>query len=490
MFRLFSRSRLLRITAVFSVGLVIAALLGVMPPSSSVALGTSSPQVAVSVPHQLAATDSYTVFLPLVISLDRRALYSTWSVQFYDRLATDNGFDHATTADIRWIRLRVSWYDIEPTNTIPANYNWATLDQSIAAAKNAKINLVVTLEGNPDWAASRPQGPVNNLNDFAQFAGALAARYPSVQYWEIYNEPDNKYNFGDQPAAYAAHLNAAYAAIKTANFNAKIVMGGVGMDWFTDDQYPGNFVRNFVNDMLAACTQPCFDVGNFHYYPVYRAKWEPYGRDIIGKANALRQMLSVKGYSRPIMNTETGWVYSTIPGTDWGGNAVQGRYVPKTFVRGLAAGLITTNWYAITDADNSLPGLLGGSYPFQLREAYTATLKLSQQLGAAKYERPLTQSEAGSPNLEGYVFTNYEGAHGTERVDIIWYDCPSLIVDTPNLPKDCSNSASYAVPVAVIGVADHLGGAVQILTDSGDGVSDGKVTLQINRNPIYIHYNP
>jgi hypothetical protein len=117
-------------------------------------------------------------------------------------------------------------------------------------------------------------------------------------------------------------------------------------------------------------------------------------------------------------------------------------------------------------------------------------VKLSQQLGAAKYERALTLTETGSPNLEGYLFTNYEGAHGIERVDIIWYDCPGLIVDTPDLPLDCFNAALYTVPTAPIGVSDHLNGAMQVLTDSSDGVIDGKVSLAINRNPVYIHYNP
>jgi PKD repeat protein len=357
--------------------------------------------------------EPYHVMLPLVVRPDLRDIYSSWAVQFYDQLAAYNGFEYATAADVRWIRLRVSWFDIEPTNTTPENYQWSTLDQSLAAARDAKINLVVTLEGNPTWASNRSHGPVNNLNDFKQFAGALAARYPDVQYWEIYNEPDNILSFGNQPAAYAAHLNAAYTAIKTANPGAKIVMGGVAMDWFTDQG--GSFARNFVNDMLAACTQPCFDVSNFHYYPVYRGKWEPYGRDIIGKANAFRQMLAAKGYNRPVMSTETGWTYSTIPGTDWGGEAIQGRYVPKSLVRGIAAGLITTNWYAMTDADPSQPGLLGGWHPsFQVRQAYTAIVKLSQQLGAAKYERALTFTETASPNLEGYVFTT-RGVHGIER---------------------------------------------------------------------------
>ncbi len=410
-------------------------------------------------------------------------------MQFYGQLSASTGFEYATAAGVYWSRLGLSWQTIEPTNTVPENYHWSSLDQSIAAAAAAKVKLVVTLQGNPSWAAPTEEGPVNNLNDFKQFAGALAARYPEVQYWEIYNEPDNINHFGNQAAAYAAHLNAAYTAIKAANPAAKIVMGGVAMDWFTDQG--GSFVRSFVSDMLAACTQPCFDVGNFHYYPVFRGKWESYGRDIIGKANALRQMLSDKGYNRPIMSTETGWVYSTIPGTDWGGEAIQGRYVPKTFVRGIAAGLVTTSWYAMLDADPSQPGILGGSYPsFQLRQAYQALQQLSQQLGAAKYQRALTQAETGSRNLEGYTFTNYEGVHGTDRIDVIWYDCPSLIVDTPDLPSDCLNAAVYTVSAAPIGVSDHLGGAMQILTDNSDGVVDGKVSLAINRNPVYIHYNP
>jgi hypothetical protein len=31
---------------------------------------------------------------------------------------------------------------------------------------------------------------------------------------------------------------------------------------------------------------------------------------------------------------------------------------------------------------------------------------------------------------------------------------------------------------------------MQILTDGSDGKVDSKVSLWINRNPVYIHYNP
>jgi hypothetical protein len=481
--RLRSLFKLVWLSAAASVMLA----LGVSQPGALAArtLESGRPVVAADVVHGTVVL-TYTSYLPYLASNDASNMYGPWAVQLYDRLDVGTGFDAAIAAGVHWMRLRVSWFDIEPFNTTPANYQWATLDSSIQAAQRAGITLIVTVEGNPSWAAATLQGPVNNLNDFKEFVGALAQRYSYVSYWEIYNEPDNINNFGGKGAVYAAQLNAAYTAIKAANPQAQIVMGGIALDWFEDEG--GAFDRNFLNDMLAACAQPCFDIANFHYYPVFRANWEVYGRDIIGKANGFRQLLAARGYSRPMVSTETGWGSTSV----WGGQDAQGRYVPKTLVRSMAAGLLTASWYAMLDADSNLPGLLGGDYPnFQERPAYHAMQVMYQELHAARYQRALNSAEtAGVPNLEGYVFTNYAGAHGTERVDVVWYDCPGLIVGTGKLPVDCLNAAPYTVSAAQIGVVNHATGITQIYTDAGDGTTDGKVTLTVNRAPIYIHYQP
>ena len=189
------------------------------------------------------------------------------------------------------------------------------------------------------------------------------------------------------------------------------------------------------------------------------------------------------------MATETSWVYFTRPPTDWGGSDVQARYVPKTMVRGLAANLITLSWYAMIDADPDLPGLLGAN-PRQPRPAYAALVRLDEQLRAARYERALIQSELASTNLEGYVFTDQPGTTSAQRIDVVWYDCPSLVVGIGVLPTDCANSAGYAVFAAKVAVYDHLNGSPMIYTDAADRIVDGKITLSVNRNPVYIHYNP
>jgi hypothetical protein len=480
---------LTKVAAALAAGLLLAGLVFLVQPVSTQARphDVSPDPVA-----PLSATAAYTTWLPLV----RRAhsdVYGYWAVQMYDNLDASQGFDYAVAAGVRWMRLRVSWFNIEPFNTVPAYYQWTALDQSIINATDAAINLIVTLEGNPAWAAASPHGPVNNLAEYQQFVGALVARYPSVRYWEIYNEPDNILNFGKASpsdtkggALYAAHLTAAYSAVKAANPQAQVVMGGLAMDWFEG----GQFDANFLDDILTACTGACFDIGNFHYYPVYRANWETHGRDVIGKAAAFRQKLAAKGYTRPIMCTETSWIYLEDPDdSNWGGAAVQARYVPKSMVRGLAANLITLNWYAMIDADPDLPGLLGGP-PWQLRPAYTALVRLNQQLRAARFERALNPVELASTNLEGYVFTDNPGTASAQRIDVVWYDCPGLVVGIGVLPTDCENSAGYAVPASRITVYDHLDGSPSVFTDAGDGKTDGTVTLSVNRNPMYIHYTP
>lgn len=483
--RLHSLFKLVWMSAAASFALV--ALSHPAPSAAQRQLEFDQPGPVVAMPQGGTGVLTFTTYLPYVGFNDASNMYGPWAVQIYDRLNTGSGFDAAVAAGVHWMRLRVSWFDIEPFYTIPSNYQWADLDNSMQAAQQAGVNLVVTIEGNPAWAAATQNGPVYNLNRFKEFVGAMAQRYPQVTYWEIYNEPDNLSHFGGQGAVYAAHLNAAYAAIKAANPRAQLVMGGVALDWFEDEG--GAFDRNFLDDMLTACAQPCFDVASFHYYPVFRANWEAYGRDIIGKANGFRQLLAAHGYQRPVMSSETGWVY----GHSWGGADIQARYVPKTLVRGIAAGLLTTSWYAMTDSDPSLPGLLGGYFPsFQERPGYAALQVLYHELHAAKYQRALTSAETSrSPYLEGYIFTNYAGAHGTERVDVVWYDCPGLIVGLHHdLPVDCLNAAPYTISATKIGVVDQVTGAMQIYTDGSDGVIDGKITLIINRAPVYIHYQP
>jgi hypothetical protein len=272
-------------------------------------------------------------------------------------------------------------------------------------------------------------------------------------------------------------LQALYPVIKAANSNAQVVFGGLALDFFPEDG--GSFNKTFLQQVLTACSGPCFDLANFHYYPVFRKRWEPYGRDMIGKTNYVRQVLAQYNYVRPVINTETGWPEVL------GGPDIMARWVPKAFVRTQAAGLPVAIWYSMIDADASNPGLLDGT--MTPRPAYYAFRAMTALLMPARYVRTIPSSETGSTFIEGYQFIEPSSVN-PKRLDVYWYDCTSMVV-YQIAPTDCSNTAPLKISASHIAKIDKFGVST-IVNDADDGKSDGLVTLTVSSSPIYIDYQP
>lgn len=74
-----------------------------------------------------------------------------------------------------FIRNEISWAGAEPTNTTPDKYNWAGIDSVAAVVGQGCYNMVMTILGNPLWAAPDVEGviPAENLPEFAEFMGVL-----------------------------------------------------------------------------------------------------------------------------------------------------------------------------------------------------------------------------------------------------------------------------------------------------------------------------
>jgi hypothetical protein len=398
-------------------------------------------------------------------------------IQMYGALSSATGFTRVVESGAGLVRFPIIWSAIEPANTTPNAYSWAGLDTSIQAAAKENVQVIATIDNNPGWAAARSSGPVNNLADLQEFVGAAVTRYPCVENWEFYNEPDEVGRFGLNGAAYAAMLQAVYPVVKLANPNAKVVLGGLALDWFIEDGGP--FSKTFLDDVVTHCAGQCFDLANFHYYPVWRPRWEGYGRDIIGKGNYVRQVLASHSFSRPVIATETGWAAASF----WGSLELQARYVPKGFARGMAGGLPMTIWYGMLDTDSSNPGLLDAT--MTPRPAYTATRAWVAAMRYARYERTIPTSETGTSQIEAYQFSVPAGT-GRKRVDIYWYECPSM---NAIQPVDCDNVAPLKIQAASVARTDKLGWRV-IVNDTDDGYRDGYVTLGVLSSPIYVDYQP
>ena len=161
---------------------------------------------------------------------------------------------------------RISWATVAPTrpahprDPLDPAYQWpAGLDDAIASGKRFGIQTSLVLTQAPRWASGHrnsvwaPRKP----SDFADFAFAASARYPSVRHWMIWSEPTRAENFRPlihekrdrpltrrmkkAPHTYARILDVAYGALKRRS-RRNIVIGG--NSFTTGDISSLNWIRN------------------------------------------------------------------------------------------------------------------------------------------------------------------------------------------------------------------------------------------------------
>ncbi len=140
-------------------------------------------------------------------------------------------FDAIHQLSFRWLKVQIEWKNHEGTK---GQYGWAEIDRVVEAAQLNGVKLLFSVVKAPAWA--RPagadlsvEGPPANLQDYADFVGAMAARYRGrVQAYEIWNEQNLYYEWGREPldaSRYVQLLKLAYQAIKAQDPNAVVVSG-------------------------------------------------------------------------------------------------------------------------------------------------------------------------------------------------------------------------------------------------------------------------
>jgi hypothetical protein len=216
---------------------------------------------------------------------------------------------------ISWIRIDVSWSDIQPNDA--AQYNWSGLDRVVKSANKHNLRILGTLAYAPAWAAER--GCVTNLKcapasdaQFSYFATQVVKRYANqgLHSWEIWNEPNLEgfWSPSPSPSAYTALLKAVYPAIKQADPSATVISGGLGpLD------YGAQSIRqqDFLNAMYIDGAEPYFDDLGYHPYsypvpPSVVENWSGWSTmsDI---TDNIRSIMSMHGDTlKPIWITEYG----------------------------------------------------------------------------------------------------------------------------------------------------------------------------------------
>jgi hypothetical protein len=434
---------------------------------------------------------THSIYLPVVTNrLDNSLGTPLFGVQIYSLTY----YDRLVETQSSWVRVPISWRQVEPVKGEP--YNWSSTDNRVSALVAVPgLNIILTIEGNPDWAAEFGEngrnGPIltSELGSFASFIRAAVERYdgdgfndgpgsPVVRYWEFYNEPDSQslpgdFRWGPYPQRYAQMLIAVYPQVKAASPMAQVVFGGIAYDWFIDQG--GAFHREFLDVVLQSGAGPYFDIMNFHAYPAFDYNWADYGPGIVEKTAFLRQKLADYGLSKPMMITEAGW-HSNAPG---GGQFpstpdIQARYVVALFTQSIAADLDSMIWWMLHDPGGNYQydnGLILNDQNGTPKPAFVVYKHMIEQMRTTHYVRRLSTAETGAVDIEAHLFDDW--THN-RSLYVIWLN-----------PLETTSSRLLRLPANTVTVYNMFGVA-QIVSDGNDGVLDGYVTLAVTGAPIYV----
>ncbi len=181
----------------------------------------------------------------------------------------------ARTFDLEMIRLMnfthvkqiFAWGDIQPQ---PDMWDWSRADEVVAEVLYRGRQLVARVDHPPDWAivdpATRPDGIPFDVEAYAAFCGALAARYKGqIAGYQVWNEPNLQREWAGYPpdaAGYVKLLGACYRAIKAADPAAIVISAGLAP---TETEPPTAVPdERYLQQMFDAGLSGVYDVLGLH----------------------------------------------------------------------------------------------------------------------------------------------------------------------------------------------------------------------------------
>ncbi|MDH0797458.1 MULTISPECIES: cellulase family glycosylhydrolase [Pseudomonas] len=220
--------------------------------------------------------------------------------------------DRLKDLGLQWVRLDLHWDRLEP---VADQYQVATLDELVAKLQDNQLKSVFYLVGSAPFITTAPVGapyqdqyPPKDPNVFAIRMALLAQRYPSVDAWQVWNEP-NLLGFWRpvaDPAGYAALLKSSAAALRAVNPNKPVVAAGLA---FFSEMPNG---QTMLGAFDALGVPSLNTVMSYHPYTQLPEGNDPANLDFVAKTTALNQKLRSNGV-KTLWSTEWGWSAYTGP---------------------------------------------------------------------------------------------------------------------------------------------------------------------------------
>lgn len=179
------------------------------------------------------------------------AAHGALKVGFYDEATTlfrpddPEGWNTLDELNARVLRLNLYWNRVakrrpaKPADHTDPAYDWSLYDSAVERARERGIELIFSVFGTPGWANGGKgfRYAPKRLADLRAFSKAAAERYPTVNAWAAWNEP-NAPNFlrpqsqkrggrwvFTSPKIYAGICNAVVAGVNAARPRATVACG-------------------------------------------------------------------------------------------------------------------------------------------------------------------------------------------------------------------------------------------------------------------------
>ncbi|PBC77877.1 cellulase (glycosyl hydrolase family 5) [Streptomyces sp. TLI_235] len=314
------RQRLLVAALAFVISLVATVVAGVFTRSSS----SASAETPIAVPSPTAPQNGKQLRIGL-------AFGDTLTWKSDQDLAI--GLDDAVELGATWIRVDLSWNNIQPDS--PKSYLWQRFDRVVKAAHARKLEVLPTIGYTPGWARTAgctddPSCPPAKPDVFAAFARDAAQRYApmGIHVWEIWNEPNIPF-WAPKPdaAAYTRLLTVTSKALRGADPKAYLLLGGLAA--VSTDPSAGHISHTeFLEQVCRLGGNKLVDALSYHpyTYPHLPSAKTEFGTAMEEISSAKDNLVAVLDkYGTPNMPI---WITETGAPTNGPGGAADGRTIP------------------------------------------------------------------------------------------------------------------------------------------------------------------
>jgi hypothetical protein len=240
---------------------------------------------------------------------------------------TDNvarSLDLVKAMGFQTIKQELVWANVErpakgqyQDSAVAGKSSWATYDRIVELAQARGIQVIFRIDTSPAWArpgTTKIETPPVNYTDYGDFVAAVVQRYQGrVHYYQIWNEPNWSFEWGDHvatPAEYTNLLMIAYERAKAVDPSVVILSASLAPTIENSDRAISDVT--FLQEMYKNGAAPYFDVLSVNAYGLRNGPddWRFNRSDDVNFSRPvlLRQIMVDNGdATKPIWASEIGW---------------------------------------------------------------------------------------------------------------------------------------------------------------------------------------